>query len=173
VLMNTGLTGLIRACKILPQLLPEAVAVPLGKWAFMGNAMPMPAVSTALSRSVIRYIAFGPYASDPEVTFYERMLMTCPPRVRARAGLAMTEMNLFDGLPKITVPTLVLSGRLDRLTPPVHAERISVELPDLVRLVEVPGIGHMGPLESPHQLVLALLEVADATALTPEPAQIA
>jgi pimeloyl-ACP methyl ester carboxylesterase len=166
-LMNTGLSGLIQATKLLPHVLPEAVALPLAKWAFMGNAMPIPPVSTVLSRAVLRYVAFGPFASDAEVAFYERMLMACPPHVRAQAGLAMTDMNLYDGLPHITVPTLVLSGRLDRLTPPVHAEQIAAQLPNLLRLVEIPGIGHMGPLESPHELVLALLEVVAATAPPP------
>ncbi len=161
--MNTGLTGLIRATKLIPHVVPEAIAVPLAKWAFMGNAMPIPALSTGISRAAIRYCAFGPYASEAEVDFYERMLMACPPRVRAHAGIAMTDMNLFDALPNLTVPTLVLSGKLDRLTPPVHAERIAAALPTLWRLVEIPGTGHMGPLEDPHGLVLSLVALAEAT----------
>ncbi len=163
MLMNTGLSGLILATKLVPALLPGVVAEPLARWAFMGNAMPMPPVSTAVSRALIRFIAFGPYASDAEVNFYERMLITCPPKVRARAGMAMTEMDLVDALARITVPALVLSGRRDRLTPPVHAERIAAGLPNLVKLVELAGIGHMGPLESPHEIVTALLELASAT----------
>jgi pimeloyl-ACP methyl ester carboxylesterase len=170
MLMNTGLSGLILATKLLPALLPGVLAEPLARWAFMGNAMPMPRMSTTLSRAIIRYVAFGPYASDAEVDFYERMLVSCPPSVRARAGLAMTDMDLVDALERFTVPTLVLSGRLDRLTPPVHAERIAAALPNLLKLVELPGIGHMGPLESPHELVTALLAVAEATTDAPEPA---
>ncbi len=172
MLMNTGLSGLVLATKLVPALLPGAVAEPLARWAFMGNAMPMPPVSTAVSRALIRFIAFGPYASDAEVNFYERMLVTCPPGVRAHAGIAMTDMDLIDALARITVPTLVLSGRRDRLTPPVHAERIAAGLPNLVKLVELPGIGHMGPLESPHELVTALLELADATREAAEPAEL-
>jgi pimeloyl-ACP methyl ester carboxylesterase len=169
-LMNTGLTGLIRATKLIPRVLPEAIAEPLARWAFMGNAMPLPPVSTAVSRAVIRYVAFGPFASDAEVAFYERMLIACPTRVRAHAGLAMCDMDLLDGLAHIDVPTLVLFGRLDRLTPVSHAEQIAAQLPQLVRLVEVPGTGHMGPLEDPHQLVLGLLEVAAATESAVDPA---
>jgi pimeloyl-ACP methyl ester carboxylesterase len=163
MLMNTGLSGLVLATKLLPAVLPGMVAEPLARWTFMGNAMPMPPISTAISRAVIRYVAFGPYASDAEVDFYERMLMTCPPQVRAHAGMAMTHMDLIDAVERITIPTLVLSGRLDKLTPPVHAERIAEGLPRLIRLVELPGIGHMGPLESPHDLVMALLDVAAST----------
>jgi pimeloyl-ACP methyl ester carboxylesterase len=169
MLMNTGLSGLILATKLVPALLPGAVAEPLARWAFMGNAMPIPPVSTAVSRALIRFIAFGPYASDAEVDFYERMLVRCPPAVRAHAGMAMTDMDLVDALTRITVPALVLSGRRDRLTPPVQAERIAAGLPNLVRLVELPGIGHMGPLESPHELVMALLELADSISDTVDP----
>jgi pimeloyl-ACP methyl ester carboxylesterase len=169
-LMNTGLTGLIRATKLIPRVLPEAIAEPLARWAFMGNAMPLPPVSTAVSRAVIRYVAFGPFASDAEVAFYERMLIACPPQVRAHAGRAMCDMNLLDGLAHLDVPTLVLFGRLDRLTPVSHAEQIATRLPQLMRLVEVPGTGHMGPLEDPHQLVLGLLEVAAATQPSVAPA---
>jgi pimeloyl-ACP methyl ester carboxylesterase len=170
MLMNTGLSGLILATKLLPSVLPGVAGEPIARWAFMGNAMPLPPLSTALSRAVIRYVAFGPHASAAEVDFYERMLLACPPSVRAHAGMAMVNMDLLDALERITVPTLVLSGRLDRLTPPVHAERIAAALPNLVKLVELPGIGHMGPLESPHELVLALLEVAAASSDSPEPA---
>jgi pimeloyl-ACP methyl ester carboxylesterase len=159
MLMNTGLAGLIAATKLLPQVLPLALAVPLARWTFMANPMPMPGLSTLLSRAVLRYVAFGPYASDAQIVFYERMLMSCPPRVRAAAGLAMCDMDLLDAIENITVPALVLSGRLDRLTPTAHAEQIAESLPHLVRIIELAGIGHMGPLESPHDLVMALLEV--------------
>ncbi|HET9074522.1 MAG TPA: alpha/beta hydrolase [Solirubrobacteraceae bacterium] len=179
VLMNTGVAGLIAATKLMPQVLPPALALAVARFAFMGNPMPVPSLSTVLSRGVLRYVAFGPYASDAQVDFYERMLVRCPPKVRAAAGLAMCDMDLLDALANITVPTLVLSGRLDRLTPTSHAEQIADSLPQLVRLIELPGIGHMGPLESPHELVRALLEVraaADAaghTAAVPAPAPLA
>lgn len=164
-LMNTGFKALIQGSKILPGALPDAIAEPLGRWAFMGNPLPAPHMSTLLSRQVIRYMAFGPHATDAEVAFYERMFQACPGWVRASAGKAMTEMDLFDGLDQLTVPTLVLSGSLDRLTPPAHAERIAAALPELTEIVELPGIGHMGPLEAPYLMAKALLRLADRAAL--------
>jgi pimeloyl-ACP methyl ester carboxylesterase len=88
------------------------------------------------------------------VAFFERMLVACPPDVRRKAGIAMQEMDLYHVLPRLTVPTLVVAGEDDRLTPPAHARRIAEELPNLYELVVLPGTGHMGPLERP-------VEVAD------------
>lgn len=46
------------------------------------------------------------------------------------------------------VPTLVLAGGADRLTPAVHSRRIAEALPD-AELVEVEEAGHVLPLEYP------------------------
>ena len=169
MLMNTGLAGLIAGAKILPAILPAKLVEPISRWAFMGNSLTVPALSTPLSRAAIRFVAFGPYASDAQVAFYERMLVTCPAAVRAQAGISMTRMDLLDALANLTVPTTVISGRLDRLTPTAHAEQIAAGLPHLLQQVELPGIGHMGPLESPNDFVLALLELLAVTTDQPHP----
>jgi pimeloyl-ACP methyl ester carboxylesterase len=94
------------------------------------------------------------------VAFYERMLATCPPDVRARVGIAMSELELYHALPRLTVPTLVIAGAKDRLTPPSHAERIAAELPRLEQLIVLPETGHMGPLERPREVTDALAGLA-------------
>jgi len=55
-------------------------------------------------------------------------------------------------LQRLTVPTLVLVGSEDRLTPPSHARRIASALPDPVGIVELPLTGHMAPLERPAEV---------------------
>ena len=60
-----------------------------------------------VSSAAIRYIAFGPHASPAQVAFYERMLVNTPPGVRADIGIAMSEMDLHDALPRLTVTTIV------------------------------------------------------------------
>jgi pimeloyl-ACP methyl ester carboxylesterase len=40
-------------------------------------------------------------------------------------------------------------GSADRLTPPVHARQVARLLPRLSGLTELPGVGHMTPLEAP------------------------
>jgi pimeloyl-ACP methyl ester carboxylesterase len=158
-LINTGLDGLISNSKLLPAVLPAVVHRPLATHSFMGNPLPMPPFSTPLSHAIVRYAAFGPTATDAQVAFYERMLIACSPKVRAAAGLAMAEMDLLHATKRLTVPTLVVAGAADRLTPPSHSRRIAASLPELERLLVLPGIGHMSQLEAPAELSQALTEL--------------
>jgi pimeloyl-ACP methyl ester carboxylesterase len=60
-------------------------------------------------------------------------------------------------LPTITVPTLVLVGEEDVLTPPSDARAMAAAIPD-ARLVIVPRAGHLSPLENPRVVNAALRE---------------
>ena len=160
-LLNTGVGDLIAEQLLLP--LPKVAQVLNGTVAargFLGNRAPLPRFSTPLSSAVIRYIAFGPDASPAQVAFYERMLVTSPPDARAKTGIALSDMDLRHSLPRLTVPTIVIAGAKDRLTPPSHASRIAAELPDLRRLTVLPDTGHMAPLERPKEVTGALIELA-------------
>jgi pimeloyl-ACP methyl ester carboxylesterase len=75
----------------------------------------------------------------------------------------MQHIDLRHVLPELNIPTLVMAGELDRLTPPAHARRIAAELPNLQALIELPNTGHMGPLERPGEVSAALRELAKAT----------
>ena len=88
------------------------------------------------------------------------MLITTEPDARAAAGVALTDMDLWHAVARLTVPTLVVAGERDRLTPPAHARRIAETLPELVGLIELPETGHMGPLERPQEIASALLSLS-------------
>lgn len=60
-------------------------------------------------------------------------------------------------LPKITVPTLVLVGDKDPLTPPDRAEEMAAAIPG-ARLVIVPDCGHISTLEQPEAVNRTLIE---------------
>ena len=47
------------------------------------------------------------------------------------------------------MPTAVVVGTADRLTPPVHARALAAALPHCVGVTELPGLGHMTPVEAP------------------------
>lgn len=160
-LLNTGVGDLIAEHLLVPvPAIAWAVKrTPVGRRCLCAR-VPLSRVSTPVSCAVIRYVAFGPSASTAQVAFYERMLVTCPPDVRADAALAMSEMALDHALPRLTVPTLVMAGARDRLTPPSHARRIAQALPDLAGLVVLPDTGHMGPLERPREVADALTRLA-------------
>jgi pimeloyl-ACP methyl ester carboxylesterase len=64
---------------------------------------------------------------------------------------AISAMDLTSGLAGVAVPTTVVVGRRDLLTPPELGRAIARSVPG-ARLVEVPDGGHMLPLEAPDLL---------------------
>jgi len=70
-----------------------------------------------------------------------------------------------DVLPLIRVPTLVVCGEHDALTPPEVARRLAAEVPG-AQVGLVPGAGHLTPLEAPEP-VSRLLGEFFARALRP------
>ncbi len=171
VLINTGVGDLIAEHLLVPvpgiaQALNQTVAV----HGFLGNRAPLPRFSTPLTAAAIRYIAFGPSATPAQVAFFERMLIACPPDVRAQVGIALSELELHEALARLTVPTTVIAGERDRLTPPGHAKRIAEMLPRLSRLRILPDTGHMAPLEQREVVIEELMRLADEA---PEDAHVA
>jgi pimeloyl-ACP methyl ester carboxylesterase len=162
-LLNTGVGGLLTESLLVPvPWLARAVSrTPLARGVLTTKGQ-LPGFSTPVTHAMIRYIAFGPAATPGQVAFYERMLVACPPDVRSTVGIALSEMDLYEAVPRVTVPTLVMAGASDKLTPPSHARRIAEELPALHRLIVLPETGHMGPLERPAEVADALIELADA-----------
>lgn len=60
------------------------------------------------------------------------------------------------GLAAIAVPTLVLVGEQDQITPPAEAEEIAKGVGVNATLVRVPGAGHLSSLEAPDAVTAAL-----------------
>lgn len=58
-------------------------------------------------------------------------------------------------LPSIAVPTLVVVGELDTLTPPIESHAMAAAIPG-ARLVTIPGAGHLAPMERPRAVAMAL-----------------
>jgi pimeloyl-ACP methyl ester carboxylesterase len=152
-LINTGLGDLLAEQLLLPvPAIARTVSDAIAVRGLLGSRAPLPRLSTPASYAAVRYSAFGPAATPAQVAFYERMLWTCPPRVRADVGLALSEVDLFHAVDGLTVPTIVVAGDRDRLTPPSHAERIAAALPNCARLIVLENTGHMGPLERPQEI---------------------
>jgi len=82
--------------------------------------------------------------------------LSLPSDVRLQFLTALQAMDLRAGLASITVPTTVVVGSRDILTPPRLARAIASAVPD-ARLVVVPGAGHMLPYEEPDQLAELIL----------------
>jgi pimeloyl-ACP methyl ester carboxylesterase len=163
-LLNTGLGGLVAEgliIRIPNARLDALLRDPIGRHAFLGNGAPMPRISTPIHHALGRYLAFGPTATPASVEFMFGMVRECRNADRAACGLAMADMELHHALARLTVPTLVMAGANDRLTPPAHARRIAAELPDLAELIILVETGHMGPLERPSENAAALRGLAE------------
>lgn len=160
-LMNTGVGDLIAEQLLVPvPRVAQALNQTIAARGFLGSRAPLPRFSTPLTAALIRYVAFGAAASPAQIAFYERMLINCPPDVRASVGIALSELELGDALPHLTVPTVLIAGEDDRLTPPSHARRIAEKLPQLIELMVLEETGHMAPLERPDAVTNAIRELA-------------
>ncbi len=160
-LLNAGVGDLIAESLLIPvPRIAQLLNRTLPPSRLVGSRAPLPRFSTPVSHAMVRYVAFGPSASPAQVAFYERMLIACPPDVRADVGITLSELELHHALPRLTVPAIVVAGAEDRLTPPSHAERIAGELPQLRQLIVLPDTGHMVPLERPHVLSEAVASLA-------------
>lgn len=82
--------------------------------------------------------------------------------VRATYGV-IERPEVYELLPAITVPTLVLVGDEDVATPPAKAERIHAGIAGS-RLLRVPRAGHTATLEEPKAVTAALTAHLDAAA---------
>jgi 3-oxoadipate enol-lactonase/4-carboxymuconolactone decarboxylase len=74
---------------------------------------------------------------------------------------AIADLDLTGALARITAPTLVIGGRLDRATPPAHARELADAVPGAA-LLELAGVGHLAPAEAPDRVAAALIGHFDA-----------
>jgi pimeloyl-ACP methyl ester carboxylesterase len=165
-LVNTGLGDLLAGHLLFGEL-AKILNHPWASRAFMGARLRVPSFSSPLQQAVIHYAAFGPDATPGQVAFYERMLIDCPADVRAACGVALSDMDLWHAVASLTIPTLVIAGDRDRLTPPAHARRIAEDLPRPAGLIELRNTGHMAPLERPAEVSRALEQLAREAAPAP------
>jgi pimeloyl-ACP methyl ester carboxylesterase len=119
-------------------------------------------VPVAIVKAAAAYAALAPGARDEDVELTTRMALDCRTRARAGCGRAMARMKLSHVVDELTIPTIVIAGERDLMTPIAHAERIETALPHSLGLRVDPNAGHMTPLESPELVNDALRELAAA-----------
>lgn len=160
-LLNTGIGDLIDQSLILklPSGMRRAKAVTGGL--FLSASGPLPPASP-ISMRAVQYVALSPSATPAQVAFCQEMVLECRREVRAGFGRTLSRLDLAEAIASLTVPTLVLGGGRDRLTPPPHVERMANALPQLAERVELPASGHMSPVED-HRAVDAAIERLAAT----------
>jgi pimeloyl-ACP methyl ester carboxylesterase len=88
------------------------------------------------------------------------VISSTDPAAIAASQLAMADRP--DSTPllgSITKPTLVIVGEHDAISPPDEMRQIAEAIPG-ARFVEIPGAGHMAPIEAPAAVNAALAEFA-------------
>jgi pimeloyl-ACP methyl ester carboxylesterase len=91
---------------------------------------------------------FGDNPDRAHLELTRELFADCDGAVRGGYLSAMHSMDLRAGIAGIEMPTTVMVGSRDRLTPPARADQIVVGVPG-ARLVTLEGRGHMLPLEDP------------------------
>jgi 3-oxoadipate enol-lactonase len=97
--------------------------------------------------------------SRPDVAqAVERMMTGNDRQGIAAASRGMAERpDMTPLLPRIRCPVLVLVGQLDVISPPAEMRSIAAAIPGS-RYAEIPGSGHMSPMEQPAQVNATILE---------------
>jgi pimeloyl-ACP methyl ester carboxylesterase len=89
---------------------------------------------------------FGPNASPSQVEYVTRLAQDAPIEVWVHTLQDILALDLREALQHITVPTLVVVGERDLITPAASAEALRDALPD-ARAVAIGRAGHIAMME--------------------------
>ncbi len=107
--------------------------------------------------------SFGPRASRELVEFAKKEVTQTPEFVARRAIASLNESDTRDELGQISVPTLVVCGKEDRITPPAQSQELVQGIPN-ARLALLDDAGHFPMLEVPDTFNAELRRFLDALA---------
>ena len=101
-------------------------------------------------------------ADRPELAMrLRRMMLDTPAETIAIASAAMRDRrDQRDLLPRLEMPVAVIVGEHDQITPPATAREMAQMIPG-AQYCEVPGAGHLSPLENPRKVAEALQRLLD------------
>jgi pimeloyl-ACP methyl ester carboxylesterase len=102
-----------------------------------------------LLRKAFAYGLMGPGATAGQVDAVTRIVAACDRRTRGAWGRVLAGLDLDAGVAALAAPAAVLVGTADKLTPPALAHSLAARLPDGLGVTELPGLGHMTPVEDP------------------------
>ncbi|MFH8286381.1 alpha/beta fold hydrolase [Streptomyces antibioticus] len=146
LLCSTGASRLVDESTVVP-LRPGRLRTWLTRHV-LGSKAPLGPV-TPVAKKILKYATMGAGSAPHMVESCARIVHACPRRVRHAWSQVLSALDLDDAVRELRVPTAVIVGSGDRMTPPVHARRIAAALPAGLGLTELPGLGHMTPVEAP------------------------
>lgn len=167
LLCSTGSSRLVAESTVLP-IRAGGVRTRLTR-RVLGSRAPLGPV-TPPARRILKYATMGPASTPEMVEACARVVHACPRTVRHAWSGVLGLLDLDHDVRELRVPTEVVVGTADRLTPPVHARSLAAALPDCPGVTELPGIGHMTPIEAPEQVTGRIRALVAAHVTAPVPA---
>ncbi|MFJ9659760.1 alpha/beta fold hydrolase [Streptomyces griseoflavus] len=146
LLCSTGSSRLVDESTVLP-MPPGRVRTWLTR-RVLGSRAPLGPV-TPIARRVLKYATMGPASAPDMVDACAHIVHACPRAVRHAWSHVLGTLDLDGGARELRVPAEIVVGTADRLTPPVHARTLAAVLPQCLGVTELPGVGHMTPVEAP------------------------
>lgn len=168
VLCSTGFANLPGSSTVVPGLKRLPKVNRAAHRFLLTSTLPVGPV-TPISRAMMKHTALGPKANKHLQKVNARIITACRPKPRAGWGRVIAELDVTEQVRKLDVPTSVVFGTSDRLTPPAaHAQAIAGALPRFEGMTTLTGLGHMTPMEAPdvvsmliRQRVRAMLNAAE------------
>lgn len=164
-LINTTTGDLLRNVQFLPVPRPLVGGRVLAAGSLLKTFGSAPLVrgSVQQSRRLVSQIAVGRDADPAIAEFVFELFAQTPPA--GRGGWARVLVDSLGprhiSLRNLTVPTLVIGSRHDRLLPIGASRRIAADAPNLVSFVEMAG-GHCAILEHPDEVNTELRALVEA-----------
>ncbi len=135
----------------------------------LGTGVRLPVAASLLNALRVDYLAaaariatwaYGRGTDPGLVLDYSRHLQSMPPKLVYGDFVACNAFDVADRIGRITLPTLVVCGAEDRLTPPKFSEFLAVRLP-YGELHLIAGAGHMAMVEQADEVTLLVGDFAD------------
>ncbi|MFF2085096.1 alpha/beta fold hydrolase [Nocardia sp. NPDC058176] len=155
VLTNTGAHSLVEVSTMVPGLnkplrLLRGRHLPTPDWLgklILGTPVVMPPVAPV--RWIFARQVMTLDTSRQKLDYALSVVRGCPMMTRSRYGLLLAALHLGDAATNFTVPTTVLAGDRDDMTPAIHAERLAELLRRAGTLAtfKVLPTGHLGNVE--------------------------
>lgn len=103
---------------------------------------------------------FSPFVNPRLKELARQRMSEMRPAVLHGDFLACNEFDVMSRLHEVHVPTLILCGVDDQMTPAKYSQHLHTQLPDS-KLIIIPEAGHMVMLEQPEAFTHALAEFLD------------
>jgi pimeloyl-ACP methyl ester carboxylesterase len=107
------------------------------------------------SISLMEQFLYGPDADKQAIAAGQSLFKSIDPKVVLNDFLACDRFDVMEKISRIDIPTLVVAGTHDQLTPQKYGEYLAKNIPG-AQLVVLSGAGHMMPLEKAEEFCLAL-----------------